>query len=324
MGRGHHGQGNGVPGRHSATLQLNDNLTATISRKIAFQLIDLGELVMVKKSPLTVKFPKHKEFHEDQRHLSGRRIPGVSKGLFNGRYSTSGGLRVRVPRSAQSKDYVMTIGWVRQSHRLMVEAEEKKKAKDEKDKRRKAKRQRRRQRRRQMKPAMLCVMCAVFFMGMCQGQGTPPPLFWDANSEPDIDHYHLYSASSPCLYTDPDPGVDDQFDNPSLAECPGFTLNLDEIPQSVDPITAQPTGTLTFGVPVYYRVDVENTSGLMSRLSNELEVTMLNDIPPDFPTDLRDTFTGAWIIIEGDVATLNVVYKFVSTGPGSPRGGPRQ
>ena len=124
---------------------------------------------MVKRRPLTVKVPKHKEFHEEQRHLSGRRIPGLSKGLFNGRHSTSGGLRVRVPRSAQSKEYVMTIGWVRQSHRLMIEAEEKKKAKDERDKRNKAKRKRRRMRRRQMRQAVQ-VLIFLVFTGIAQAQ----------------------------------------------------------------------------------------------------------------------------------------------------------
>jgi len=175
-----------------------------------------------------------------------------------------------------------------------------------------------------MRRAILFFTFVVFSVSMCQGQAPPPPLFWDANSEPDIDHYHLYSSSSPCIYTDPDPGVDDQLDQPSLAECPGFSLNLDEIPQSADPITAQPTGTLTFGVPVYYRVDAENTSGLMSRLSNELEVIVLNTNAPDFPTDLRDKATSSVIIIKGDVANLTVVYNFNSSGPGSLRGRPNE
>lgn len=146
-GRGHHGSGNGVPGRHPATLQLDDNLTATISRKIAFQLIEVGELTLVKKRPLTVRIPKRKEFQEEQRHLSGRRIPGVSKGLFNGRYSTSSGLRIRPPRSSQCRDYLMTIGWVREAERKMIAKREKVKEDQEKARRRKRKRKRRKMRR---------------------------------------------------------------------------------------------------------------------------------------------------------------------------------
>ena len=202
-----------MPRHPFATVQLDENLTATIPKKIAFQLIDVGELVLVKRRPLTVKIPKHKEFQEEQRHLSGRRIPGVSKGLFNGRYSTSGGLRVRVPRSAQSKDYVMTIGWVRQEHRKMIDKKEKDKAKAERDKRRKAKMKRRRQRRRVMRQAVQ-VLIFLVFTGLAQAQirsecpdQTQPstPIWWDSNPEPDVDRYFVYRSDTSCVDPAPDP-----------------------------------------------------------------------------------------------------------------------
>lgn len=132
---------------------MDDGLSTKISRKIAFQLIDVGELVLVKRRPLTVKIPTHKEFHEEQRHLSGRRIPGISKGPFNGKFSTSGGLRIRVPRSNQNKEYLRTIGWVREAERKMIAERERVKEEDEKAKRKKKKRQRRRMRRRVMTQA---------------------------------------------------------------------------------------------------------------------------------------------------------------------------
>jgi len=132
--------------RWSAILQLDDDLTTKIPRKIAYQLIEIGELTLVHKRPLTVRVPKHKEFHEEQRHLSGRRIPGVSKGLFNGRHSTSSGLRVRPSRSGQSKDYLVTIGWVREAERKMIAGREK--VKEDQEKERKRKRKRRKMRRK--------------------------------------------------------------------------------------------------------------------------------------------------------------------------------
>jgi len=125
---------------------LDDDLTTKIPRKIAYQLIEIGELTLVKKQPLTVRVPKHKEFHEEQRHLSGRRIPGVSKGLFNGRHSTSSGIRVRPSRSGRSKDYLVTIGWVREAERKMIAGREK--VKEDQEKERKRKRKRRKMRRK--------------------------------------------------------------------------------------------------------------------------------------------------------------------------------
>lgn len=134
--------------RSPASLQLDDGLVTHIPRKIAFQLIEVGELILIKEQPLTVRIPKHKEFQEEQRHLSGRRVPGISKGLFNGRYSTSSGLRVRPPRSAQSRDYLVTIGMVRERQREILAEQEKVKDELEKARRRKRKRKRRKMRRK--------------------------------------------------------------------------------------------------------------------------------------------------------------------------------
>ena len=278
-------------------MQLNDNLTATISRKIAFQLIDLGELVMVKKSPLTVKFPKHKEFHEDQRHLSGRRIPGVSKGLFNGRYSTSGGLRVRVPRSAQSKGYVMTIGWVRHAYRDMIDKEEKEKEKDEKDKRRQAKRKRRRQRRRLMRQAVQVIIFLVFtgiaqaqIHSECTGQTLPcTPLWWDTNPEPNVDGYWVYRSDVSCTVPSPEP-----------SNCPGFVRVSSKIPQG--PSLTLPRfidANLDFDRTYFYRATAENTSPLESLFSDELEV-MWAAVRPSAPGNFRGTETGALLRLRWD------------------------
>jgi len=276
---------------------LDDNLTGTIPKKIAFQLIDVGELVLVKRRPLTVKIPKHKEFHEEQRHLSGRRIPGVSKGLFNGKYSTSGGLRVRVPRSAQSKEYIMTIGWVRQSYRLMIEDEEKKKAKVEMDKRNKAKRKRRRMRRRVMRQAVQ-VIIFLGFLGFaqaqihseCTGQTLPcTPLWWDTNTEANVDGYWVYRSDATCNVPNPEP-----------SNCPGFVRVSSKIAQG--PTLTLPRfidANLDFDRTYFYRATAENTSPLESWFSDELEV-MWAAIRPSPPGNFRGTETGAMLRLRWD------------------------
>jgi len=283
--------------RRFACLQLDDGQSTKISRKIAFELMDVGELVMVKRRPFTVKIPKHKEFHEDQRHLSGRRIPGVSKGLFNGRYSTGGGLRVRVPRSAQSKDYVMTIGWVRQSHRLMVEAAEKKKAKDERDKRRKAKMKRRRQRRRIMRQAVQVAIFLVFtgiaqaqIHSECTGQTLPcTPLWWDTNPEPNVNGYWVYRSDVSCTIPNPEPSNCPGFSRISTKVAQGPSLTL---PRFIDP-------GLDFNRTYFYRATAENDSNLESLFSDELEV-MWAAVRPSAPGNFRGTETGALLRLRWD------------------------
>ncbi len=297
MGRGQSRIGEVVPRHSSATVQLDDSLTATIPKKIAFQLIDLGELVMVKRRPLTVKIPKHKEFHEEQRHLSGRRIPGVSKGLFNGKHSTGGGLRVRVPRSAQSKDYVMTIGWVRQAERLMIEAQEKKKAKEEKDKRRKAKMKRRRQRRRVMRQAIQVIIFLVLtgvaqaqIHSECTGQTLPcTPLWWDTNPEPNVNGYWVYRSDVSCTVPSPEPSNCPGFIRISTKVAQGPTLTL---PRFIDP-------GLDFNRTYFYRATAENDSNLESLFSDELEVTWAA-VRPSAPGNFRGTETGAMLRLRWD------------------------
>ena len=297
MGRGQSRIGEGVPRHSSAPVQLNGDLTATIPKKIAFQLIDVGELVLVKRRPLTVKIPKHKEFHEEQRHLSGRRIPGVSKGLFNGKHSTSGGLRVRVPRSAQSKSYVMTIGWVRQAEAKMIEAEEKKKAKAERDKRRKAKMKRRRQRRRVMRQAIQVVIFLVFtglaqaqIHSECTGQTLPcTPLWWDTNPEPNVNGYWVYRSDTSCTIPSPEPSNCPGFVRISTKVAQGPSLTL---PRFIDP-------GLDFNRTYFYRATAENDSNLESLFSDELSVTWAA-VRPSAPGNFRGTETGALLRLRWD------------------------
>ncbi len=284
--------------RRSACLQLDDGQSTKISRKIAFQLIDVGELVLVKRRPFTVKIPKHKEFHEEQRHLSGRRIPGVSKGLFNGRHSISGGLRFRVPRSAQSKGYVMTIGWVRQARRLMIEDEEKKKAKDERDKRNKAKRKRRRMRRRQMRQTVQVIVFLVF-TGFAQAQirsecpdqsKACTPLWWDTNPEPDVDRYFIFRSDVTCSNPVPEPST-----------CPTFSKISPAIPQGPSLTTPRFIDeNVEFDRAYYYAATAANTSDLESVFSVEREVFWVGLGRPSAPGGFRGEELSADLRLDWD------------------------
>jgi len=287
--------------RRFACLQLDDGLFTKISRKIAFQLIDVGELVLVKRRPFTVKIPKHKEFNEEQRHLSGRRIPGVSKGLFNGKYSTSGGFRVKVHRATQSKDYLRTIGWVRKSQRRMIEKREKDNEDQERDKRRKAKRKRRQMRRRVMRQAIQ-VIIFLGFLGFAQAQihsectdQTLPcsPLWWDTNPEANVNGYWVYRSDVSCTVPSPSPATPTEPSN-----CPGFVRVSTKVAQGPSLTTPRFIDEgLDFNRTYFYRATAENDFDLESLFSGEVSVTWAA-IRPSAPGNFRGTETGALLILD--------------------------
>lgn len=94
--------------RRWAQLQTEDGSFTKISRKAAFEMVAGGEFEILRRRPLAISIVQNKEFQEEQRHTSGRRIPGVSKPLFNGKSSTSSGIRCRPPRAIVNWDYVRT------------------------------------------------------------------------------------------------------------------------------------------------------------------------------------------------------------------------
>ncbi len=100
--------------RRWAQLQTEDGSFTKISRKAAFELVAGGDFEILRRRPLAISIIQNKEFQEEQRHTSGRRIPGVSKPLFNGKSSTSSGIRCRPPRSIVNWDYVRTSIMVEQ------------------------------------------------------------------------------------------------------------------------------------------------------------------------------------------------------------------
>lgn len=103
--------------RRWAQLHNEDGSVSKISIATARSWLESGDVTAVRDKPLIVTPVRHRDFDEEQRHLSGRKVPGVHKGIFNGKYSVSSGVRTRPPRSSVNWDYVKTIGLVREFER---------------------------------------------------------------------------------------------------------------------------------------------------------------------------------------------------------------
>ena len=94
--------------------------------------------------------------------------------------------------------------------------------------------------------------------------GPTVPLYWDANSEPDIDHYNVYRSST---------------------SGSGFSV-MGTPSQSPDPVSLTDMTPLSTG---YYVVTSVNDSGLESDFSNELCVMLTGTPPNNTPTALADS-----------------------------------
>lgn len=103
--------------RRWAQLHNEDGSVSKISIATARAWLESGDVTAIRDKPLIVTPVRHRDFDEEQRHLSGRKVPGVHKGIFNGKYSVSSGVRTRPPRSSVNWDYVKTIGLVREFER---------------------------------------------------------------------------------------------------------------------------------------------------------------------------------------------------------------
>ncbi len=75
--------------------------------------------------------------------------------------------------------------------------------------------------------------------------GSTAPLYWDANSESDIDHYNVYRSTT---------------------SGSGYSV-IGTVPQSPDPVSFTDTTPLSTG---YYVVTAVDTGGFGSSFSNEL------------------------------------------------------
>jgi hypothetical protein len=104
--------------RRWASLQQKDGSNIKLPRKLAFKLLAAGELVMVRRRPLTVRETSFGNYHEEQRHLSGRIVPGATRRALDGRTTRGRGCRVVIPRSALDPEAQETNRWL---HRERLE-----------------------------------------------------------------------------------------------------------------------------------------------------------------------------------------------------------
>ena len=107
--------------------------------------------------------------------------------------------------------------------------------------------------------------------------GPTVPLYWDANSEPDIDHYNVYRSST---------------------SGSGFSV-MGTTSQSPDPVSLTDMTPLS---TAYYVVTSVNDNGLESGFSNELCVMLTGTPPNNTPTALADSAsTSEDIVVNIDV-----------------------
>ena len=116
-------------------------------------------------------------------------------------------------------------------------------------------------------PAIGVLICQFWGYSHAQCElvaGPTVPLYWDANSEPNIDHYNVYRS--------PTSGS-------------GYSV-IGTTPQSADPLSFTDITPLSTG---YYVVTAVNTSDLESGFSNELCVTLSGGSSNNAPTAVADS-----------------------------------
>ncbi len=150
------------------------------------------------------------------------------------------------------------------------------------------------------------LLLALFFLFVCpvlgqtQDHVLSSPIYWDANSEVDIDTYGVWRADTDCV----DPV-------PAPLNCPGF-VEVASVPQGPDPIQWTEPGPVVFVTQDYvYRVTARNTTGNESIFSNPLTIRWLNPDAPGKPGGPR-TAVQVVIIVNGDE---NVVTANFFAGP---------
>lgn len=121
----------------------------------------------------------------------------------------------------------------------------------------------------------------LFFMCGLPAQNPTTSFLWDANVEDDLAGYWMYRSLTACTFIPPDDP------DPAPSDCPQFSrVNTTIIPVDVDPIDYVDQGPLEFQIRYYYRVTAENTFGVESGLSNEVDKLHIPPAPAT-PTNLR-------------------------------------
>jgi len=163
---------------------------------------------------------------------------------------------------------------------------------------------------------MISLVMVAFFMCGLPAQDPVQPLFWDANSEVDLEGYWAYRALTPCTFVNPDPNIP-----AGPVDCPQFSrLNTAIIPQAADPINFVDNGPLDFQIHYFYRVTAQNTSGLESQFSNELDTVHVNPNAPASPGGLRGTELGANMWLDWNDTQFADAYNVYKSSQEVPTG----
>jgi hypothetical protein len=106
--------------RRFAQLQGKDGSTTKLSRKLAFQLVQDGTHYIVRRRPLVVAEKEFENYHEEQRHLSGRLVPRATRYGLNGTVVRGRGLRILVPRRNLDPATKKVERWLREERRKLA------------------------------------------------------------------------------------------------------------------------------------------------------------------------------------------------------------
>ncbi len=114
------------------------------------------------------------------------------------------------------------------------------------------------------------------------------PVWWDSNTEQDVDRYNLYRSTVDCTDPEPEP-----------ISCPSFAKVGANIPQGPSLTTPRfIDNNVEFGVDYIYAATALNTSGLESPFSNRLGVKWDNPNRPSPPGGLRGIEQGAQLRLD--------------------------
>jgi len=150
-----------------------------------------------------------------------------------------------------------------------------------------------------MRRAFLFLTFLILCMGLANGQirsecldqtKACTPLWWDSNTEPDVDRYFVYRSEASCTDPQPQPSTCPTFlkISPALPQGPSLTA-----PRFIDE-------NVDFGRTYIYVATAVNSSNLESGFSNDLGVQWANPNRPGPPGNFRGVELGANLRLDWD------------------------
>jgi len=116
------------------------------------------------------------------------------------------------------------------------------------------------------------------------------PLWWDSNTEPDVDRYFVYRSDTSCQDPSPEPSTCPSFVkiSPAISQGPSLTT-----PRFIDE-------NVEFGKAYTYTATAVNSSDLESAFSSQLGVQWANPNRPSPPGGFRGVEQGANLRLDWD------------------------